>query len=299
MSRTHNRLAAVTFLYKSGAVGQMDTIVKIGEIRPLNSEEMLRGERIDSTAIRSTSWEWMFRVLKVVAEHAAEGIVVLDAAGTIRFANEASAKAHGYASRACLLGRDLSAFHSPEQMADHVTPFIREALRQGHFEGPLEHLRRDGVVFSTDTKMARVRNEDWDDVGLIVFYTDTSQRQEAQAALAAAGEEFRKELARRDQQGASAPAQDRGPAAFCEKLRLPMSYRYSGDDEQGPDGENVVPLQRGIAEHDHEVGQADNPAETEADLDANDPYLELRKTSGGPLDTAKLAELAEILKRLS
>jgi PAS domain S-box-containing protein len=244
----------------------MDTIVKIGEIRPLNSEQMLRGEQIDSTAIRSTSWEWMFRVLKIAVEHATEGIVVLDAAGIIRFANDVSARMHGYASRANLLGRDLAAFHSQEQMTDHVTPFIKEAMRVGWCEGPLEHIRRDGVVFSADTKMTRVRNEDWDDVGLIVFHTDTSQRDEAKADLAAAGEEFRKELAMRDQQVATAPARDRGPEAFCEKLTQPVSYRY-GTDEQTPD--------------------------------ATDPYLELRKTNGGPLDPAKLAELAAMLKRLS
>jgi PAS domain S-box-containing protein len=245
----------------------MDIIVKIGEIRPLNSEQMLRGDRFDSSAIRTTSWEWMFRVLKIAVEHAAEGIVVLDSAGIIRLANHVSAKAHGYASRANLLGRNLTAFHTEEQMAEHVTPFMKEAMRLGRFEGRLEHIRRDGVVFSTDTKMARVGNEAWDDAGLIVFHTIANRRDEAKADLAAAGEEFGKELAMPDQLTATAPAQDMGPEAFCEKLTQSVSYRYGGDDGRGPD--------------------------------ANDPYLEVRKANGGPLDAAKLAELAAMLKRLS
>jgi PAS domain S-box-containing protein len=225
----------------------MDTIGKIGTIRPCSLEQMLNGQRIDSTAIKSSSWEWMFRVLKVAAEHAAEGIVVLDAAGIIRFANEISAKAHGYASRTNLLGRDLSAFHSQEQMTDHVTPFMKEAMREGQSEGPLEHIRADGTIFSTRTKMTRVRNEDWDDVGLIVFDTYASQLDEARPE--------------------PTPAENRVPAAFCEKLTQPVSYRYSSD-------------------------------ETASGRDTDDPYLELRKASGGPLNADKLSELAAMLKRL-
>jgi PAS domain S-box-containing protein len=225
----------------------MDTIGKIGAIRPCSLEQLVEGQRIDNAAIKSSSWEWMFRVLKAAAEHATEGIVVLDAAGVIRFANEISAKAHGYASRTNLLGKDLAAFHSPEQMAGHVTPFMKEAMREGQWEGPLEHIRADGALFSTRTKMTRVRNEDWDNVGLIIFHTYAGQLDEARPE--------------------PAPAENRVPAAFCEKLTQPVINRYSG-------------------------------SETDSGHDTSDPYLELRKASGGPLNTGKLAELAEMLKRL-
>jgi PAS domain S-box-containing protein len=235
---------------------------------------------MDSTAIKSSSWEWMFRVLKIAAEHAGEGIIVVDSAGIIRFANSAAAKAHGYEWRTHLLGKDLLALHSAEQIDQQVKPFMESALRLGEFSGSLEHTRRDGTTFRTDTKMSRVRNEAGDDAGFIIFQKDTAELDEARAALAAVNEQFRRELARKAELEASAPAAKPAPKAFADRLTQPVRYRYSPDAGQG--GET----------------KPDNAAQPQAAAEGTDPYLELRKAAGGPLDTGKLAELAELLKRL-
>jgi PAS domain S-box-containing protein len=277
----------------------MDTIVKIGTIRPCTLDQMLRGELFDSSAIKTSSWDWMFRVLKVAVEHTTEGIIVLDSAGIIRFANEVSARAHGYASRTNLLGKDLSALHSHQQMTEHVTPFVNEARHLGRFEGPLNHLRRDGTVFSADTKMTVIKNEAGDDIGLIVFHRDTAELDEAKAALADATEQLNKELAQRNLLDARLATQNQQPAAFSRRLARATDNRYGSDDGQARGGKVAVPVQPADAQHGTDVSNADSPHEIEAGHDASDPYLELRKASGGPLDTNKLADLAELLKRLS
>jgi PAS domain S-box-containing protein len=243
---------------------------------------------MNSLYINSISWEWMFRVLKVAAEHTAEGIVVVDTEGIIRFANPVAVKAHGYALRTDLLGKDLLTLHTPEQMVEHVMPFMHEAMRLGHFAGPLDHVRSDGTTFNTDTKMALVRDEKGEKVGLIIYYTATTRRQEAPPALAPASQRYEMVLARKDRLDVLAAAQDQVPAAFAQRLTRSMNYRYGSDNEKAPDAENVAPLQPCAAEHGHEPGH-----------DETDPYLELRKASGGPLDTTKLADLAELMKRLS
>jgi PAS domain S-box-containing protein len=228
----------------------------------------------------------MFRVLKVAVEHTTEGIVVVDTEGFIRFANPVAVKAHGYALRTDLLGKDLMALHTPQQMVEHVMPFMHEAMRLGNFAGPLDHVRSDGTTFNTDTKMALVRDEKGEKLGLIIYYTVTTQR----SAM---------ELVGKGRLDTSASADNHVSAAFAQRLARSMSYRYGSDNEKAPDAEKVAPLQPCAAEPARQPAQVSAATEPEPQHDGTDPYLELRKASGGPLDTTKLADLAELMKRLS
>jgi len=217
----------------------------------------------------------MFRVLKMAAEHATEGIVVVDASGTIRFANEVCAKAHGYPSRANLLGRDLNALHSQQQMTDYVTPFMKEAARLGCLEGQLDHVRRNGVPFSAATKMTLIIDDAGDDAGFIIFHKDAAEAAAAREPEppAAAGNEV--------------------PATFCQHLLQPVKYRY-GDNGDRVDENKGAPAQLSKTGKDSPRG-AESP---ERDGEETDRYLEMRKAFGGPLDTTKLAELARLMRRL-
>jgi PAS domain S-box-containing protein len=283
-------------------MGQMDTIVKIGAIRPCSLDQMVRTDPVDSTPIKTSSWEWMFRVLKAAVEHATEGIIMLDLNGIIRYANEETAKAHGYTSRAQLLGRDLAALHTPQQMQEHVTSFVTEAMRLGSLEGPLEHVTRDGVIFNTDTKMKRVRNEAGDDVGLIIFHMNMAELEEVEAAPAAQVQTVRAQPA-----PAEVPPAPESPvpAAFCEKLTQPVAYRYTAGEqitivpEPAPMPQETKVTASPSAAAAQGPASAPAPAHVQAGDEGADPYLELRKANGGgPLDTTKLADLAELLKRL-
>ena len=96
--------------------------------------------------------------LTAIAEQVGEGVVVVDLNGTTRFANTAMAKMHGYPSSKDLIGKKLSMFHSEDQMDTDVLPMIEEVKRRGRLLGPIEHLRSDGAVFPTQTKMVLLKN---------------------------------------------------------------------------------------------------------------------------------------------
>ncbi|KPJ65116.1 MAG: hypothetical protein AMJ43_11375 [Coxiella sp. DG_40] len=107
---------------------------------------------------------------------AGEGIVVLDLKGTIQFVNATWTTMHGYNTRHDLVGKQISVFHTKEQMKSDVIPFIEEAKRRGQLVGPVEHIRKDGTPFHTEMKMIVVRDKRNKSIGLIAFATDITER---------------------------------------------------------------------------------------------------------------------------
>ena len=145
--------------------------------------------------------ELMLRHLTMIAELANEGIVVVDPNGIIRFVNKAWAKMHGYDTRNELVGKHINMFHTEEQMKTTVIPFIEEVKRRGQLWGPVEHVRHDGTLLPTETKMTLVKDEEGKAVGLIVFVIDmTEQWQNAEhlkqqtTELVAANEKLQREI---------------------------------------------------------------------------------------------------------
>ena len=119
--------------------------------------------------------EQTLRYLAMIAEQANEGIVVVDLDGSLRFVNEAWAGMHGYKTKDELIGKQLSLFHTKEQMKTDVTPLLDETKRCGQLEGTVEHIKNDGTVFPTQTKMILVGDEAGKATGLIVFAADIGQ----------------------------------------------------------------------------------------------------------------------------
>jgi len=144
------------------------------------------------------------RHLTAIAEQASEGIIIVDLNGALLFANTAWATMHGYNSRDELIGKQISLFHTKEQMKTDLIPFIEETKRRGQLAGPIEHLQNDGTVLPTRTKMVAVKEEADKPVGLIVFATDmTEHRQTEQrlrdqtTELTASNEQLRHQIAER------------------------------------------------------------------------------------------------------
>ena len=114
----------------------------------------------------------------MIAEQANDGIVVVDSDGCLRFVNEAWAGMHGYKTKDELVGRQLSLFHTKEQMESDVTALLEETKRCGQSEGAVEHIKSDGTVLPAQTKIVLVRDEAGKATGFIVFATDIGQRTE-------------------------------------------------------------------------------------------------------------------------
>ena len=127
--------------------------------------------------------DYTLRHLVMIAEQAVEGIVVVDLRGILWFVNTAWARMHGYESSNELVGKPISMFHTEGQMKTDVFPFIEETKHRGRLEGPVEHSRRDGAVFPTQTKMTAVRDEAGRTIGLIVFVTDVSAGKQTKELL--------------------------------------------------------------------------------------------------------------------
>ena len=121
--------------------------------------------------------------LTIIAEQVNEGVMVADLDGTARFINTAMAKMHGYPSSNELIGKNISVFHSEDQIKTDVFPMIEEVKRKGQFLGPIEHLRNDGTVFPAQTKMTLLKDGKDKAVGLVVFVTDITERIQVEKSL--------------------------------------------------------------------------------------------------------------------
>jgi len=104
--------------------------------------------------------EQILQQIAVIPEQVADGIVVIDLAGTVRFFNPAWVAMHGCDANEELIGMHISEFHTKEQMKILVADFIEETKRRGQLVGPVEHMRSDGTVFCSQTKMSTVRDKE-------------------------------------------------------------------------------------------------------------------------------------------
>jgi PAS domain S-box-containing protein len=116
----------------------------------------------------------------MIAEQSNEGIVVVDSDGCLRFVNEAWVVMHGYKTKDELIGRQLSLFHTKEQMKTDVTALLEEIKRRCQSEGTVEHIKSDGTVFLAQTKIVQVKDETGKATGFIIFATDIGQHTELQ-----------------------------------------------------------------------------------------------------------------------
>jgi len=127
--------------------------------------------------------EQILQQTTVIPEQAADGIIVIDLAGKIRFVNAAWAAIHGYNAVDGLIGKHISEFHTEEQMENFVADFIEEAKRRGQLSGPVERVRNNGTVFCSQTKMTLAKNKKGKNVGLVVFAADTNHNGQTQEHL--------------------------------------------------------------------------------------------------------------------
>jgi PAS domain S-box-containing protein len=123
------------------------------------------------------------RHLTAIAERGREGIVVIDLNRVIQFVNAAWAVMHGYESPDELIGKQISTFHTQEQMASDVIPFIEEAEQRGQFTGRLGHVRRDGTPFFTEMLMVVFNDDTGRAIGLIGFAADITEQERKEDEL--------------------------------------------------------------------------------------------------------------------
>jgi PAS domain S-box-containing protein len=120
--------------------------------------------------------EQTLRYLAMIAEKVSEGVAVIDFNGTIQFVNEAWIEMHEYKTKDELIGKQLSLFHTKEQMKKDVIPLLEKTEHCGRSEGTVEHIKSDGTAFPIQTKMILIKDDSGKSTGLIIFAADISQR---------------------------------------------------------------------------------------------------------------------------
>jgi len=101
--------------------------------------------------------------------------------GRLLFLNRAMEFIHGYKSEE-LLGKHLSVFHSPDQMPA-VEKAWHQVHHQGHFEGEIEHLRRDGTTMVLLVHASLVHDELGKTVAAIATMRDITEQKNVEEAL--------------------------------------------------------------------------------------------------------------------
>ena len=129
------------------------------------------------------------RFLLLAIERSSEGMAMADMSGNLEYLNDAFANMHGYSPDE-LVGKNLSIFHSPEQL-----PVVEAANQQiqetGSFKGELWHVRRDGTVFPTLMHNSLLRDEAGNTIGMIGTLRDISDLKAKEEETKASEAKFR------------------------------------------------------------------------------------------------------------
>jgi two-component system cell cycle sensor histidine kinase/response regulator CckA len=129
------------------------------------------------------------RLQASVAVQNSESLAVADLEGNLQFVNPAFAAMHGYSPDE-LLGKNLSVFHSSEQMPS-VDAAISQIKESGEFHGEIWHIRRDGSAFPTWIHNSLLRDEQYRPVGIIGTVRDITEEKRTQTALRESEERLR------------------------------------------------------------------------------------------------------------
>ncbi|HHA19324.1 MAG TPA: PAS domain S-box protein, partial [Methylophaga sp.] len=125
--------------------------------------------------------EERLQLLSSIAKQTSEGMALMDLDGNLQFVNSAFAEMHGYSPEE-LLGKNLSIFHTPEQMPS-VETANRQIKETGKFKGEIWHVRRDGTVFPSIMNNSLFHDKQGKAVGMIGVVRDITIRKRAEQAL--------------------------------------------------------------------------------------------------------------------
>ena len=123
------------------------------------------------------------RKFKTIADETSHGQSILDLDGKILYVNDAFARMHGWAPEE-LLGKDVSVYHSPEQMVE--VNRLLEGLKSGggrFMNEEVWHVRKDGTTFPTIMDAVVISDDRGTPLFLSGMMIDITERKQIEAAL--------------------------------------------------------------------------------------------------------------------
>jgi PAS domain S-box-containing protein len=134
--------------------------------------------------------EESLRRLGTAVDQTIEGIAVTDMNGVMLFANPAWTQMHGYSVKE-IIGKNLSIFHTHQQLQEEVLPFNKEVIESGFFQGEVGHLKKDGTTFPTLMGISLLKDEAGRPEGIIGVAIDISEQKRSQEALQESEKKYR------------------------------------------------------------------------------------------------------------
>ena len=129
--------------------------------------------------------ESVLRELRRAVDQSIDGICISDATEKVRFCNVAWGQLHGCseAETSSLAGKELAAFHTPEQFENEVRPMLAELREAGSYQGEVNHMKQTGVTFPTWMSVSTLKDEEGVTVGFLGVARDLTARHEAEQKL--------------------------------------------------------------------------------------------------------------------
>ncbi len=158
--------------------------------KPTYEELERKVKELEKELLKKEGLEERLHFLSLAVVQSNEGIAISDLDGDLKFTNDVFAEMHGYSPEE-LVGKNLSIFHTPEQLPSVETANL-ELKHTGRFKGEIWHVKCDGTVFPTLMHNSLIRDEKNKPIGMMAILRDISDIKQAEEAMRESEKRFRR-----------------------------------------------------------------------------------------------------------
>lgn len=158
-----------------------------GRVLLIDRRRTARGDTVgvhtDITAQKQA--EHLLRHRLTALEASADGVAILDQAGTFTYLNDSHARMHGFDDTRDLLGRSWLSLYAAAERVHLQSDALPRLIEEGRWRGEVTGRRRDGSTFAQDLTLTAL-----DDGGMVYIVRDISERRRAEDERARLTEQF-------------------------------------------------------------------------------------------------------------
>ncbi|QQP88277.1 response regulator [Skermanella sp. TT6] len=185
--RVHGELATAPASEAAPAGVPWEATLGDGRVLLIDRRRTAGGDTIcvhtDITAQKQA--EHLLRHRLTALEASADGVAILDQAGTFTYLNDSHARMHGFDDTRDLLGRSWLSLYAAAERVHLQSDALPRLIEEGRWRGEVTGRRRDGSTFAQDLTLTGL-----DDGGMVYIVRDISERRRAEDERARLTEQF-------------------------------------------------------------------------------------------------------------